>query len=214
MENLNIYNSVRKPPKEALRTIGGGRLKGKTDINPMWRIKALTELFGPCGVGWKIVITKQWIEPGNAGEISAFCNIDLYVKVNDEWSQPIPGTGGNALVVKEKSGLYTSDECYKMAYTDAISVACKLLGVGADIYWDADRTKYSEKTEEPQPKVKTLTQEQEASLRDLLNQGQTYNEKEFCRQAKINKLSELAQSRFRGAFNHAQAIITKEMEAA
>ena len=71
-------------------------------------------------------------------------------------------------------------------------------------------------TEEPRAKtvVETLTQEQEACLRDLLNQGQTYNEAEFCRQAKINKLSELAQSRFRGAFNHAQAIIAKEMEAA
>lgn len=23
-----------------------------TDINPMWRIKRLTEIFGPVGVGW------------------------------------------------------------------------------------------------------------------------------------------------------------------
>ena len=31
-----------------------------------------------------------------------------------------------------------------MALTDAISVACKALGVGANIYWDSDRTKYEE----------------------------------------------------------------------
>lgn len=30
-----------------------------------------------------------------------------------------------------------------MATTDAISVACKQLGIGADIYWDKDKTKYS-----------------------------------------------------------------------
>lgn len=210
MENLSIYNTVRQPPKEALRAIGGGRLKGKTDINPMWRIKALTEAFGPCGIGWRIVITKQWIEQGNDGEVAVFCNIDLYVKVDGEWSQPIPGTGGNALVVKEKNGLYTSDECYKMAYTDAISVACKLLGVGADIYWDADRTQCSQPQAPPAQKEETLTQEQESSLRDLLSQGQAFNEAEFCRQAKISKLSELAQSRFRGAFNYAQSIIAQE----
>lgn len=29
-----------------------------------------------------------------------------------------------------------------MATTDAISVACKQLGFGADIYWGADRSKY------------------------------------------------------------------------
>ena len=30
-----------------------------------------------------------------------------------------------------------------MAITDALGVACKLLGFGADVYWDNDRTKYT-----------------------------------------------------------------------
>ena len=51
MENLLIYNALREVPDEAKREIQSGRLKGKTDINPMWRIKALTERFGPCGIG-------------------------------------------------------------------------------------------------------------------------------------------------------------------
>ena len=51
-------------------------------------------------------------------------------------------------VAKERNGLYTSDECYKMALTDAISVACKALGFGADVYWQADRTKYTNKPQE------------------------------------------------------------------
>ena len=45
-------------------------------------------------------------------------------------------------VAKENKGIHVSDECYKMAITDAISVACKQLGVGADVYWEKDRTKY------------------------------------------------------------------------
>ena len=35
-----------------------------------------------------------------------------------------------------------SDECYKMALTDAISVAAKALGVAADVYYKNDRSKY------------------------------------------------------------------------
>jgi len=62
--SMIIYNAVRNPPKEALKPIKGGRLSGLTDINPMWRIKALTEQFGVCGVGWKYIIAKQWIEEG------------------------------------------------------------------------------------------------------------------------------------------------------
>jgi hypothetical protein len=142
MENLNIYDRVREVPKEAKKDIQAGRLKGKTDINPMWRIKKLTEIFGPCGIGWKYVITKQWTEQGGKDEIAAFVNIDLFVKHDGTWSEAIPGTGGSSFVANEKNGPYVSDECFKMALTDAISVSCKALGFGADVYWDKDSTKY------------------------------------------------------------------------
>lgn len=142
MDNLTIYNEVRNVPDSAKRRIEAGRLKGKTDINPMWRIKALTEKFGPCGFGWKYVITDKRLEQGANGEVAAFLDIVLFVKADGVWSDAIPGTGGSAFVAKEKNGPYTSDECFKMALTDAISVACKALGFGADVYWEADRSKY------------------------------------------------------------------------
>lgn len=146
-ENLEIYNKVRSVPEEALKTIQAGRLKGMSDINPMWRIKMLTEMFGPCGFGWRYEITRMWNESGAAGVISAFVTINLFVKQEEEWSQPIPGIGGSSFVAQEKSGLYTSDECYKMALTDAISVACKSLGMAADVYFANDRTKYTQQEE-------------------------------------------------------------------
>lgn len=150
MENMRIYETVRQAPENALKPITGGRLNGKTDINPMWRIKALTEQFGPCGIGWKYEILRQWLEPGANGEIAAFCDVSLYIKESGEWSGAIPGTGGSMFVSKEKSGLFVSDECFKMALTDALSVACKALGFGADVYWDRDTTKYSKPTNSPQ----------------------------------------------------------------
>lgn len=148
MGNLEIYDKVRVVPENAQKAIQGGRLKGKTDINPMWRIKTLTDQFGICGIGWKYIITKQWLESGGGNEVSAFVNIDLFIKVDGQWSDAIPGTGGSSFVTMEKSGAYTSDECYKMALTDAISVACKSLGMGADIYWGQDSTKYDAKPEQ------------------------------------------------------------------
>ena len=151
MNNLDIYNAVRKVPEEAKKKISGGRLNGKTDINPMWRIKALTERFGPCGIGWKYDLTKQWTEQGADGAVAAFVNIDLRYKYDGEWSEPITGTGGSAFVDKERSGLYTNDECYKMALTDAISVACKALGLGADVYWEKDTSKYNSRETPPAP---------------------------------------------------------------
>ena len=150
--NMRIYDAVRSVPEEAKRAITAGRLKGKTDINPMWRIKALTELFGPCGDGWGYTIDRLWIEEGAKGEKCAFAMISLWYKREDGTrSEPVIGIGGNMMVANEKNGLYTSDECYKMALTDAISVACKALGFGADVYWSADRTKYTPQQETQKP---------------------------------------------------------------
>ena len=146
--NLNIYNQLRSVPEEAQKKITGGRLNGMTDIKPMWRIEKLTEVFGMCGIGWKAPIKNKEIIEGANGEKIAIVDIDLYVKVNNKWSEPIEGTGGSSFISKEKNGLYTSDECFKMAYTDAISVACKSLGMGADVYWGDSKYATREATEE------------------------------------------------------------------
>lgn len=148
-ENMTLYNAVRAVPPEAQKPIEAGRLKGKTDINPMWRIRVLTECFGPCGKGWYTDGVSYWTVPFEAtGELAVFCQLKLHVKQGDEWIAPIYGIGGNKVIAREKNGMYLDDEAYKKAYTDAMSVACKALGVGADVYWQADRTKYSQQEED------------------------------------------------------------------
>ena len=93
-KSMTIYEAVRTVPDNAQREIKAGRLKGKTDINPMWRIKVLTEQFGPCGIGWYYETTRKWIEESEK-EAAAFVDIKLYIKVDGEWSMPIEGTGGS-----------------------------------------------------------------------------------------------------------------------
>lgn len=138
---MEIWNKLKQPPKSALKQIGGGRLKGMTDVNPQWRYQAMTENFGPCGQNWKYEIVKLWLEPATDNQVCAFALINLYIK-NGEWSEPIPGIGGSMMVAKESSGLHVSDEAYKMAVTDALSVAMKMIGMAADIYaglWDGSK---------------------------------------------------------------------------
>lgn len=169
MNNLELYEAFRAVPETAQKTINGGRLNGMTDINPMWRIKTLTERFGPCGIGWKYTIDKQWTERGE-DEAAAFCNITFCYKWNGEWSEGIQATGGSKFVATGKGGLYTSDECYKMALTDAISVACKMLGMGADVYWDKDITKYSTPTT-PKAEAKPVDSERAHYMKAIAASG-------------------------------------------
>lgn len=167
--NLDIYNRLRAVPQEAIKPIAAGRLKGFSDINPMWRIKALTEIFGPCGLGWWYKITDKRMEAGSDGETRAFVDIELYYRWNDQVSMPIPGTGGASFITREKNGAYTSDECFKMALTDALSVAAKALGLAANIYFEKDRDKYTT-AEEPNPAQKVLTLEPKPA--PVMNGGQ------------------------------------------
>lgn len=153
MENLEIYNKYAEVPQNAQKTIKGGRLNGMTDINPMWRIKCLTEQFGVCGIGWYAKTVNKQILDGANGEKVAVVDLELYVKVDGEWSMPIEGSGGSMFVANERNGAYTSDEAFKMAYTDALSVCCKLLGFGADIYWQGGRTKYDRADPTDPPKL-------------------------------------------------------------
>ena len=131
--NLRFYELLRKVPGTALKQIGAGRLKGMSDVNPVWRIKAMTEAFGPCGIGWKYEIVKQWQEVYGQ-EVKSFTNINLYIKVDGQWSDPIPGTVGATIVEVNSKGQYVNDEGHKMSLTDALSVAMKALGVAADVY--------------------------------------------------------------------------------
>jgi len=143
MNNLEVWNKVKQPPAHALKTIQGGRLKNMTDINPQWRYQVMTETFGMCGFGWKYEIVNLWTEAAPDEQKIGFAQILLYIKQGEKWSDGIPGVGGSMLVSKEQAGLHTSDEVYKMAITDALGVAMKMLGIAADIYAGLfDGTKY------------------------------------------------------------------------
>lgn len=151
-DNLNLYNKWRTAPENALKTITAGNLKGKSDINPQWRIQVLTETFGPVGFGWYTKIIEHWTDTETIGgklERVAWVRVELYVKQGGEWSAPIEGIGGSKYAGKGR-GDELNDEAFKMAETDAISVACKKLGIAADVYWNTTNTKYSATQPEPQ----------------------------------------------------------------
>ena len=148
MSNMDIYEAGRAVPQEATKSFNNGKFSG-TDINPMWRIKKLTEIFGPAGIGWYYEVVSERAE--EHGDVTiAVVDLNLYIKQGGEWSKPIYGTGGNIILRKGS----TSDEGYKMALTDALSVACKALGIGADVYFDKDKTKYTATTDDSRPAAK------------------------------------------------------------
>jgi nickel-dependent lactate racemase len=183
MEAMETWNSLAHVPKSALKTIVGGRLKGKSDINPQWRYQALTEKFGLCGFGWKYTIEKQWMEKYDNGEIACFVNVNFFVNDKDNgWSDAIPANGGSMFVSNERNGVYVSDECYKMAITDAIGTAAKMIGLAADVYLGKTDNNIYPQTKYDKPESAVIESKPLLSKGDKLNKAM-----EFLRTAKDSK---------------------------
>lgn len=187
-KNMYYYNAFKNPPQNARKTFNNGKMKG-TDTNPMWRIKALTEMFGPCGFNWYYEISNKWRESVKKfdkklnvwiDEDMAFLELNLYIKdvESGEWSKPIVGIGGNSI-----SGQL--DEAYKGAFTDAFSIACKHLGMCADIWYGADAdnsndtsSKYSTYYGIPQPPVQQTHPPQVDEEQQVINMIQNVKSQE------------------------------------
>ncbi len=180
MENLEIYNKVKSVPEHAQSKIFGGRLKGMTDIKPQWRIQKMTEIFGVCGIGWKFeIIDIKYSEKDEKKQQCCFVKINLYIKVDNKWSDAIPGIGGSSFIALEKNGLYLSDECEKMALTDALSVAMKMIGVGADVYMGHGSKYYppvvSDQTQQPNDVIHSkpaITPKLMEKMKERINKGE------------------------------------------
>lgn len=172
MEKISIWNKYRDVPPEAQKKITGGRLNGMTDISPVWRMYCLTREFGPAGVGWRFDVTKETIFRETAegsGEVIIIVEGELRYKTNDGWSEAVHGVGGSKLVAKERNGYYVDDEAHKKATTDALSVACRSLGIGANVYWQGG-SKYDTHTAETRQSVEhgqPITFEQMSDIQKL-----------------------------------------------
>lgn len=143
-EHMKLWNAMCTPPASALKKIQGGRLSGKSDINPQWRWQVLTETFGPVGFGWNFETVQRWTERGEGIEVMVFVHLRMKVKKDGEWSEWVEGMGGSMLVVQEKGGPYNDDEAWKKAYTDALGNAAKYFGVAADVFLGMmDGSKYA-----------------------------------------------------------------------
>ena len=161
--NMNEkFKLMARPPQEALNTISFGKLKGKSDINPQWRIEALTEIFGLCGVGWYYeILAVDYQDLPETKERMVYITIAIHVMQEDgKWSAPVIGIGGDFTIITDKNGTHGNDEAFQMALTDALGKAAKCLGIANDIYRGKYDSKYGWRDEREKERRKAIEENQ------------------------------------------------------
>lgn len=135
-DNMAIWKRLFKTDSRFTKNFSRKGGFSGTDINPTYRMAVMTEVFGPCGVGWGWTIESRWSEC-IAGTQVAYVQLAVWYRVPGDdkiyWTGPqIGGTEyGRA-----------PDEAYKMAVTDAMGKCVTSLGLSADIYMRQFDTKY------------------------------------------------------------------------
>ena len=154
-ENTKLWDILgRTDPAHTKAFTRGGGFKG-TAIKPMWSYRRMTEEFGPCGQGWGVGEPVFQVVPATEGEMLVYCTASIWY---GEEKSTVYGVGGDKVVGKNKYGLSSDDEAFKKAFTDAVTNALKLIGVGADVHMGMfDDNKYvntmrEEFSEAPAPK--------------------------------------------------------------
>jgi len=150
-ENTKLWDILgRTDPKHTKQFKRGGGFKG-TAIKPMWSFRRMTEEFGPCGIGWGVGEPSFQVVNGDNREVLVYCTVKVWFKQDDNHSQHIYGVGGDKVVtyIKESKEYNrperweSDDEAFKKAFTDAVTNALKLIGVGADVHMGLfDDSKY------------------------------------------------------------------------
>jgi hypothetical protein len=138
-DNIALWEKLGKTdPAHTKEFTRGGGFRG-TAIKPMWSYKRMTEEFGPCGKGWGIDKPDFQLVPVG-DEILVYCTVSVWY---GEPGVMTIGVGGDKVAGKNKNGVSTDDEAFKKAFTDAVTNALKMIGVGADVHMGMfDDSKY------------------------------------------------------------------------
>jgi hypothetical protein len=131
MSKTDLWDRLGKTdPKHTKPFKRSGGFSG-TSIKPIYSYRRMTEEFGPCGEGWGINEPTFHVVTGSEGEVLVFCTASIWYGTKDKI---VFGVGGDKVVVKQSSGLRGDDEAFKKAFTDGVTNALKLIGVGADVH--------------------------------------------------------------------------------
>jgi hypothetical protein len=140
-DNTKIWDKLGKTdPKHTKTFKRAGGFEG-TAIKPMFSYRRMTEEFGPCGVGWGVGEPVFQVVPGDNREVLVYCTASIWYTEGGKVAT-VHGVGGDKVVTHIKANekykrperWENDDEAFKKAFTDAVTNALKLIGVGADVH--------------------------------------------------------------------------------
>lgn len=171
--NLRFWDQLKRTdPKATKPFTRSGGFRG-TQIDPTWRLRMMTETFGPIGQGWGYEQLEWTVVEG-----MAFVCVRVWYRDPETGEQHWTGPqwGGTELIRRRRDGpAEPNDEAFKMSITDALGKCLLQIGVAADVHlglfddskYRDDAAAYYAAKEDPQLRPEAI-QRFEAELKERL----------------------------------------------
>lgn len=147
-DRIAIWNQLTVTDSKFTKKFDRAGFKGDA-INPTWIMRRLTEMFGPAGIGWHLVlddekfVTGHTLRNGDKAIVHVVRGRLAYRPTpTAEWVTTGPQFGQTTMVGENKHGSFTDEEAPKKSITDCLGKCAVQLGLGADIHlglWDASK---------------------------------------------------------------------------
>lgn len=138
MNNMALWESVSVTDPAAVKPITGKPYKGNSP-KPYWLIQRATEVFGPIGFGWGVLVKSERFERMSDTDVLHVAVVSVWYMQDGKRSETIDQMGGTKAAYMSKNGMIVDEDAGKKSVTDGMVKCLSMIGFCGDIFsglWD------------------------------------------------------------------------------
>ena len=137
--NMDLWNKVKVTDPSAVKPITGKSYRGNSP-KPYWIIQRATEVFGPVGIGWGVVVKSERFERLGPTDFLHVAVVSVWYVLDGKRSETFDQMGGTKAAYMTNSGkLMVDEDAGKKSVTDGMVKCLSMIGFAGDIFsgqWD------------------------------------------------------------------------------
>jgi hypothetical protein len=134
MDNKKLWNAAFVTDPRAVKEIIGKSYKGNSP-KPFWLIERATDLFGPVGIGWGVIVKSERFERLSEDDVLHVAVVSVWFMHEGKRSETFDQMGGTKACYRTAKGLLMVDEdAGKKSVTDGMVKCLSMIGFAGDIF--------------------------------------------------------------------------------
>jgi len=134
MSNKTLWDSVKVTDPRHVKPITGKSYKGDSP-KPYWIIERATEVFGPVGIGWGVIVKSEGFHRMGEFDVLHQAVVSVWYVWEGKRSETFDQMGGTkAAYMSANNKLIVDEDAGKKSVTDGMVKALSMIGFAGDIF--------------------------------------------------------------------------------